>query len=71
MLTLLTLLIFEELHCLKGGTASQELVGEFGFMLLRLAIASILFVNLLVSVLGVVYNGQSQQWLSVVLSGVT
>ena len=65
MLTLLTLMIFEKLHALEGSSASDELVRELG-LVVWLAVASILVIDLLVSVLCVVYRLLNQQWLLVV-----
>lgn len=65
MLTLLTLMIFEKLHALEGSSASDELVRELG-LVVWLAVASILVIDLLVSVLCVVYRFLNQQWLLVV-----
>ena len=55
MLTLLTLMIFEKLHALEGSSASEELMRELG-LVVWLAVASVLVIDLLVSVLCVVYR---------------
>ena len=55
VLTLLPLMIFEQLHSLAGRSASDELVRELG-LVVWLVVASILVIHLLVSVLCVVYR---------------
>jgi len=47
--TLCTLVVFEQLESLEGGTASDELVGELGLVF----VASAILVDLLVGVLRV------------------
>lgn len=52
-LTLLALMVFEELHALEGSGAGDELVGELA-LIVRVVIASILIVHLLVILLSVI-----------------
>jgi hypothetical protein len=48
-------MVLEELHGLEGSSTSNELVREFG-LVVRLVVTSILVIDLLVSLLGVVYG---------------
>ncbi len=63
-------MILEQLHGLERRRTTDELVRELG-LVIWLAVASILLVNLLVGTLSVVYGRISQQWLSVLLCQVT
>ena len=63
MLTLLTLMILEQLHGLERRRTTKEFVRELG-LVIWLVIASILLIHLLMSLLSVVYGRISQQWLS-------
>lgn len=56
MLTLLTLVVFKELHAFEGSGTSDELMGEFG-LVVGLAVPAILIVYLSVILLSVVYQG--------------
>ena len=53
-------MILEQLHSLERRGTTKELVRELG-LVVRLAVASILLVNLLVGVLSVIYGRISQQ----------
>ena len=55
MLTFLTLVVLEELHAFKRGSASNKLMGEFGLMV-GLIVASIIVIDLLMRVLSVAYS---------------
>ena len=55
MLTLRTLMIFEQLHGLERRGTTNELVRELGFVI-RVVIATILLIHLLVIVLSLVYG---------------
>ena len=48
-------MLLEELHALERSSASDELVREFG-LIVWLVVASVLLVDLLMSVLSVVYG---------------
>ena len=58
VLTLFALVVFVELHAFKSRSARDEFMGELCLML-RLSVTPIVIINLLVSILSIVYSGVS------------